>query len=56
MSRHPVAIYRQDRPAYPDRPPYHPPARYPEFPDTTELDATNAAFVPSSSVVSGNSG
>jgi len=44
MSRHPVAIFRQDRPAYPDRPPYHPPERYPEFPDTTELDGTNAAF------------
>lgn len=44
MTRHPVAIYRLDRPAYPDRPPYHPPARYPEFPDTTELDGTNAAF------------
>ena len=44
MSRHSVAIFRQDRPAYPERPPYHPPARYPEFPDTTELDASNTAF------------
>jgi len=44
MNRHPVAIFRQDRPAYPERPPYHPPARYPEFSDTTELDPSNAAF------------
>ena len=44
MSRYPVAIQRQDRPAYPDHPPYHPPARYPEFPDTSELDPSNVAF------------
>jgi uncharacterized protein (DUF362 family) len=44
MSRYAVAIQRQDRPAYPEHPPYHPPARYPEFPGTTALDEANTAF------------
>ena len=44
MSRYAVAIQRQDRPAYPERPPYHPPVAYPEFPGTTELDPTNTAY------------
>ena len=44
MSRYAVAIQRQDRPAYPEHPPYHPPVRYPEFPGDGELDPTNTAY------------
>jgi uncharacterized protein (DUF362 family) len=44
MTRHAVAIQRQDAPAYPERAPYHPPARYPEFAGELELDPTNTAY------------
>lgn len=44
MSRYAVAIQRQDRPGYPETPPYHPPARYPEFSGASELDPTNTAY------------
>ncbi len=44
MSRHAVAIVRQEPAAYPERAPYHPPERYPELPPGAELDPTNRVY------------
>ncbi|HTR96644.1 MAG TPA: DUF362 domain-containing protein [Candidatus Acidoferrales bacterium] len=44
MSRHPVAIVRQEGAGYPEASPFHPAERYPEFPGGAELDPANRVF------------
>ncbi|RJQ41236.1 MAG: DUF362 domain-containing protein [Dehalococcoidia bacterium] len=38
-----VAISRAAKPEYPENPPFHPPAKYPEYP-YTEIDQTNGVY------------
>ena len=42
--RYPVGIRRQAEPRYPERPPFHPPERYPEIPFGVETDASNLVY------------
>ncbi len=40
-----VAVYDTGRSTYPERPPFHPPARYPEYPfNKNELDESNHVY------------
>lgn len=44
MKKFPVALIRQENPVYPEKPPYHAPQSFPEYPFKDSLDTTNHVY------------